>query len=85
MEQEAKKRVRRSREEIAQAKIAKLEEKIADYKAKILEAEKEIESLKNPVQTIKKKDVWSKAEEYGLTPEQMLELVEKAGKKKNKD
>ena len=81
MEQEAKKRVRRSKEEIAQDKISKLEEKIAGYKAKIAEAEKQIEELRNPSVVVKKKDIWDKAEEYGMTPEQILELVEKAGKK----
>lgn len=81
MEQETKKRIRRSKEEIAQDKISKLEEKIAGYKAKITEAEKQIEELRNPSVVVKKKDIWDKAEEYGMTPEQILELVEKAGKK----
>ena len=84
MEQEIKKRIRRSKEEITQAKIAKLEDKKADYKAKIDKIDKEIETLKNPTPTVKKKDVWDKAEEYGLTPGEMLDLIEKAGKKKNK-
>ena len=83
MEQETQKRIRRSKEEIAQEKIKKLEDKIASYKEKIAEAEKEIEELKNPpTPVVKKKDVWDRADELGVTPEELMALVEKAGKKK---
>jgi hypothetical protein len=85
MEEKAK-RVRRSKEEIAQDKIQKLEEKKANYLAKISEIEKEIEELKNPPKAeIKKKDVWNRAEELGVTTEELMALVEKAGKKKNQE
>lgn len=84
--EEKTKRIRRSKEEITQDKIQKLEEKIADYKNKIAEAEKEIDTLKNPpAPAIKKKDVWSRADELGVTPEELMALIEKAGKKKNQD
>ncbi len=86
MEQDIKKRVRRSQAEITQDKINKLQNKIADYKNKISEAEKEIEALKNPPPAaVKKKDVWNKADEYGITPEELMKLVVQAGKKKTKE
>ena len=87
MEQEQKaKRTRRSREEVVQEKVQKLEEKITGYKAKIAEAEKEIEDLKNPATpAIKRKDVWNRADELGITAEELMAFVEKAGKKKNQE
>ena len=85
MEEKAK-RIRRTKEEIAQDKIQKLEEKKANYLAKVSEIEKEIEELKNPPKTeIKKRDVWNRAEELGVTTEELMALVEKAGKKKNQE
>lgn len=84
--EEKVKRIRRSKEEIAQDKIQKLEEKKANYLVKISEIEKEIEELKNPPKAeIKKKDVWNRAEELGVTTEELMALVEKAGKKKNQE
>ena len=84
--EEKSKRVRRSKEEIAQDKIQKLEEKKANYLAKISEIDREIEELKNPPKAeIKKKDVWNRAEELGVTTEELMALVEKAGKKKNQE
>lgn len=89
MEQEQKaKRTRRSKEEVAQDKIQKLEEKKANYLAKVSEIDKEIEELKNPptpVTKIKRKDVWDRADELGITPEELMAFVEKAGKKKNQE
>ena len=83
MEQETQKRVRRSKEEITQDKIQKLEAKIADYKEKIAEAEKEIEALKNPpAPEIKMKDIKDKIEEYGLPLDEVMKSIEKMGKKK---
>ena len=82
MEQEAKKRIRRSKEEIAQDKIQKLEEKIADWESKIAAAKKEIEELKNPpVVVVKFKDVKAKADELGVSPEDLMKAVEKLAKK----
>ena len=84
--EEKTKRIRRSKEEIAQDKIQKLEEKKANYLDKVSEIEKEIEELKNPPKAeIKKKDVWNRAEELGVTTEELMALVEKAGKKKNQE
>lgn len=85
MEDKAK-RIRRSKDEITQDKIQKLEEKKANYLAKISEIDNEIEELKNPPKAeIKKKDVWNRAEELGVTTEELMALVEKAGKKKNQE
>ena len=85
MEEKAK-RIRRSKEEITQDKIQKLEEKKANYLAKVSEIDKEIEELKNPpAPAIKKKDIWDRADELGITPEELMNLVEKAGKKKNQE
>lgn len=82
MEEKAK-RVRRTKEEVVHDKIQVLEEKKANYLAKIAEIDAEIEELKNPpVPTIKKKDVWNRADELGITPEELMAFVEKAGKKK---
>jgi len=83
MEQEVKKRIRRSKEEINKAKIEKLESQIAEWKSKIAVAEKEIEELKNP--PVAKKDIWERADELGVTPEEILAFVEKTGKKKNQE
>lgn len=86
MEQETKKRVRRSKETITQDKIRKLEERVADYEAKIAEAKKEIDELKNSLApVVKKRDIWSRADELGVSPEEVMKLIEKAGKKKNRD
>ena len=86
MEQQTKKRVRRSKEVITQDKIRKLEERVADYEAKIAKAKKEIEDLKSPpTPVVKKRDIWNRADELGVSPEEVMELIEKAGKKKNRD
>ena len=87
MEQEQKaKRTRRPKEEIVQDKIQKLEEKKANYLAKISEIDKKVEELKNPpIPIIKRKDVWDRADELGITPEELMAFVEKAGKKKNQE
>ena len=86
MEQQTKKRVRRSKEVITQDKIRKLEERVAAYEAKIAEAKKEIDDLKNPpTPVVKKRDIWNRADELGVSPEEVMELIEKAGKKKNRD
>ena len=85
MEEKAK-RVRRTKEEIAHDKIQALEEKKANYLAKIAEIDSEIEELKNPpAPAVKKKDVWNRADELGITPEELMAFVEKAGKKKNQE
>ena len=85
MEEKAK-RIRRTKEEVVHDKIQILEEKKSNYLAKISEIEKEIEELKNPPKAeIKKKDVWNRAEELGVTTEELMALVEKAGKKKNQE
>lgn len=81
--EEAKKRTRRSKDEVRDAKIKVLEDRIADYKEKIANAEKEISDLKCP--PVNGKDVLNKADEYGISPEELMDLVEKAGKKKNKE
>ena len=84
--EEKAKRTRRPKEEVIQEKIQKLEEKKANYLAKISEIDKEVEELKNPPKPeIKKKDVWNRAEELGVTTEELMALVEKAGKKKNQE
>lgn len=86
MEQEVKKRTRRSKDQIAQEKIQKLEAKMTDYESKIAEAKKEIESLKNPpAPTVKWSDLRKRAEELGVTPEEILAFIEKTGKKKNQE
>ena len=80
------KRTRRPKEEIIQDKIQKLEEKKANCLTKISEIDKEIDELKNPpAPTVKKKDVWDRANELGVTPEEVMALVEKAGKKKSQE
>ena len=82
MEQETTKRIRRSREEVVQEKIQKLEEKIAGYKTKIADAEKEIEELKNPkTPAVKMKDIKDKIAELGLPLDEVMKAVEKMGKK----
>lgn len=82
MEQETTKRIRRSREEVVQEKIQKLEEKIAGYKTKIADAEKEIEELKNPkTPAVKMKDIKDKITELGLPLDEVMKAVEKMGKK----
>jgi len=85
VEQETKKRIRRSKDQIANDKIQKLESKIADYEKKIVEAKKEIEELRKPVISVTNKDVWNKADEYGYSKADVMKLIEKAGSKKNKD
>lgn len=81
--EEKTKRIRRSKNEIIQDKIGKLEQKIADYKNKIAEAEKEIEALKAPsAPAIKMKDIKSKADELGVSLDDLMAAVEKLGKKK---
>lgn len=83
---EKAKRIRRTKEEVVHDKIQVLEEKKANYLAKIAEIDTEIEELKNPPKAeIKKKDVWNRAEELGVTTEELMALVEKAGKKKNQE
>lgn len=82
MEQETTKRIRRSREEVVQEKIQKLEEKIAGYKTKIADAEKEIEELKNPkTPAVKMKDIKDKITELGLPLDEVMKAVEKMGKR----
>lgn len=84
--EEKVKRIRRTKEQIAHDKIQKLEEKRASHLAAVEEIDKEIEELKNPpAPVVKKKDVWNRADELGLTAEELMALVEKAGKKKNQE
>ena len=83
MEQEVKKRTRRNKEQMAKDKIERLEAQIAEWESKIANAKKEIEELKNP--PVAKKDIWERANELGITPEEILAFVEKAGKKKNQE
>lgn len=78
MEQEKKKRVRRSIEQINQDKIAKLESDIEMYKAKIAEAQGKIEELKSSV-TIK--DIKEKIAELDLPLNDVMKALEKMGKK----
>ena len=80
MEEKAK-RVRRSKEELTNAKIAVLEGKIADWKDKIAKAEKEIEELKNPAPTVKMKDIKDKINELDLDYNEVMKAIEKMGKK----
>lgn len=79
--EEVKKRVRRSKEEITNAKIALLEEKIADWKDKIAKAEKEVEELKNPATVVKMKDIKDKINELDLPLDDVMKALEKLGKK----
>lgn len=77
------KRIRRSKEQIIQDKIQILEDKISDYRNKIAEAEKEIEQLKTPsAPPIKMKDIKNKADELGVSLDDIMAAVEKLGKKK---
>lgn len=78
MEQEVKKRVRRSKEQITKDKIEKLEAEIESYKIKISEAEKKIEELKNVV-TIK--DIKDKISELDIPLDDVMKAIEKMGKK----
>ena len=78
MEQEKKKRIRRSSEQITQDKIAKLEATIDSYKKKIADAEEQIEELRKSV-TIK--DIREKIEELELPLSDVMKAIEKMGKK----
>lgn len=78
MSEEKTKRVRRTKEEVVAEKVAKLETSIADWKAKIAKAEKEIEVLKTPpVVRLKTKDVTDKIKELGLSLEDVMAMLDK--------
>lgn len=78
MEQETKKRIRRSKDQINQDKIAKLEADIANYEAKIADAKKKIEDLNN---TVTIKDIKERISELDLPLEDVMKAIEKMGKK----
>lgn len=78
MEQETK-RIRRSKEEVKEAKIAKLQEEIAKYEDKIAECKKKIEELNAPSTNLR--DVTAKIKELGLSPDDVMKVIEKLGKK----
>ena len=78
MEQEGKKRIRRSKEQITQDKISKLEAEIESYKVKIEQAEKKIQELKN---TVTIKDIKEKIAELDLPLDDVMKAIEKMGKK----
>lgn len=78
MSEEKTRRVRRTKEEVVAEKIAKIESNIADWKAKIAKAEKEVEALKAPPAVrIKTKDVTDKIKELGLSLEEVMKMLEK--------
>lgn len=82
MEQETKKRIRRSKEEIVKDAIAKLEADIVTYEEKIAKAKKEIEDLRTPPKpAVKLKDISEKIKELDLPLDEVMKAVEKMGKK----
>lgn len=73
------KRIRRSKEEIKGAKVAKLQEEITKYEDKIAECKKKIEELNAPSANLR--DVTAKIKELGLSPDDVMKAIEKMGKK----
>lgn len=79
--EEVKKRVRRSKDEITQAKIESLEAKKAEYVKKVADIDRELEALRNPKPTVKMKDIRNKIDELDLDYEEVMKALEKMGKK----
>jgi predicted metalloenzyme YecM len=73
------KRVRKTKEEAFNDKIAKLDEKIALYQAKIEAAQREKEELLNPALSVK--DITDKIKELNLPLEEVMKAVDKIAKK----
>lgn len=79
MENNVKKRTRRSSDQIVQDKIAKLEADLVKYKTKVTATEKAIVELKNPA--YKMKDIKDKINELDLPLDEVMKALEKMGKK----
>ena len=79
MENEAKKRNRRTKDELKADRIQRYNEEIAKYKEKIAELEQKIKDEEIPPVTFK--DVTAKIKEMGISPDEVIKLLEKAGKK----
>ena len=76
--EEKTKRIRRSKDQIVQEKIDKIQSDIANYKYKIAASEKKIEELNSSV-TIK--DIKDKILELDIPLDEVMKAVEKLGKK----
>lgn len=78
--EETKKRVRRSKEELFNDKVAKIDEKIANLEQKLAEAKKEKEELLSPKTTMK--DITAMIKENDLSLDDVMKAVEKMANKK---
>lgn len=78
--EETKKRVRRSKEELFNDKLAKIDEKIATLEKKLAEAKKEKEELLSPKTTMK--DITAMINENNLSLDDVMKAVEKMANKK---
>lgn len=79
MEQETKKRVRRSAEEITKEKIQRLESDIKKYEDKVSDLKKQLDGLVNP--SVKMKDIKDRILELNLPLDEVMKTIDKMGKK----
>ena len=79
MEQETKKRVRRSAEEITKEKIQRLEADIKKYEDKVSDLKKQLDGLVNP--SVKMKDIKDRILELNLPLDEVMKTIDKMGKK----
>ena len=76
------KRIRRTKEQVITEKKEKLEAKIVEYKTKISAMEKELYDLNNPpAPSVKMKDIKAKADELGMSLDEVMEALEHLRKK----
>ena len=82
MEEQKKKRIRRTKDAVIADEIAMLEEKIAKYEELISKAKQRIEELRTPPKPqVKMKDIAAKVKALDIPLEDVMKAIDKMAKK----